>query len=306
MRDYSHIRVMPLTGVLGAEVEGADLTGPLPDPVFEEIEQAFADHSVLVFRDQDMSIEDQKRFTRRFGEFGFEPYVDTMQEHPEVIEVLKEASESGMLNFGGNWHSDWSFQEAPPRATILHAKEIPPFGGDTCFASMYLAYETLSDGMKAMLEGLNVMHSARRPYGVGNKLFGKFNRAMKIHNTEEAHAELAHPAVRTVPETGRKALFVNPVYSIRFENMSERESRPLLEFLHAHATRIELTCRVRWAPGTLTIWDNRCVQHNAMNDYDGYRRLLHRTTVRGERPRLDGRVPGGSGEREPSLAQSAG
>lgn len=306
MRDYSHIRVLPITGVLGAEVEGVDLTRPVPDAVFGEIEQAFADHGVLVFRGQDTSIEDQKRFTRMFGEFGFEPYVDTMKEHPEVIEVLKEASETGMVNFGGNWHSDWSFQETPPRITILHAKEVPPYGGDTCFANMYLAYETLSDGMKSMLEGLNVMHSAKRPYGVGNKLFGKARRAMKIHNTEEAHAEFAHPAVRTVPETGRKALFVNPVYAIRFENMGERESRPLLDQLHAHATRIELTCRVRWQPGTLTMWDNRCVQHNAMNDYDGYRRLLHRTTVAGERPFLEGRQPSAAAGAAPALAQSAG
>lgn len=289
MRDYTHIEVQPITGVLGAEISGVDLTRPVTDAVLQEIEAAFADHSVVVFRGQDLGFEDQKRFTRMFGDFGFEPYVDTMPDHPEIIEVIKEASETGMVNFGGNWHSDWSFQEAPPRATILHAKEIPPFGGDTCFANMYLAYETLSEGMQQMLDGLNVVHSARRPYGTGAKLFGKAERAMKIHNTEEAHAELAHPAVRTVSESGRKALFVNPVYSIRFENMTERESKPLLDFLHAHATKIEFTCRVRWAPGTLTMWDNRCVQHNAMNDYDGHRRVLHRTTVKGDRPYLAGR-----------------
>lgn len=287
MSDYRHIEVRPLTGVLGAEIFGVDLTGPVRDAVFAEIEAAFAAHSVIVFRDQPFGLDDLKRVTAMFGEFGFEPYVKTMEEHPEIIEVIKEASEKGMVNFGGSWHSDWSFQETPPRATFLHAKEIPPFGGDTCFASMYLAFETLSPGLQRLLQGLRVMHSARRPYGVDNKLFGKGKRAMTILNSESAHEEIAHPAVRTVPETGRKALFVNPVYSIRFEDMTESESRPLLEFLHAHATRAEFTCRVRWYPGTLTIWDNRCVQHNAMNDYDGYRRVLHRTTVRGERPTLE-------------------
>jgi len=285
-QDYRHITVTPLTGIMGAEIDGIDLTSGLGDAVVAEIEHAFAEHSVIVFRNQNLQPEDQKRFTRLFGEFGVEPYVKTMPDHPEVIEVIKEATEIGVKNFGGNWHSDWSFQEAPPRATILHAKEVPPFGGDTLFANMYLAYETLSKGMQRMLEGMRVMHSARRPYGVDNKLFGSAKRAMTIINTEEAHAEYAHPAVRTVPESGRKALFINPVYAIRFEDMTERESRPILDFLNDHATRAEFTCRVRWQPGTLTMWDNRCVQHNAMNDYDGFRRRLHRTTVAGTRPSL--------------------
>lgn len=283
-QDYNHISVTPLTGVLGAEIEGIDLTSELSGRVIEELEHAFAQHSVIVFRNQNIQPEDQKRFTRMFGEFGVEPYVKTMPDHPEVIEVVKDKSEIGVKNFGGNWHSDWSFQDAPPRATILHAKEVPPYGGDTLFANMYLAYETLSPGMRRMLDGMRVMHSARRPYGVDNKLFGNAKRAMTIINTEEAHAEHAHPAVRTVPESGRKALFVNPVYAIRFEDMTERESRPLLDFLNDHATRVEFTCRVRWQPGTLTMWDNRCVQHNAMNDYDGFSRRLHRTTVAGAVP----------------------
>jgi taurine dioxygenase len=305
MRDYSHITVTPITGVLGAEISGVDLTGSVSDAAQAEIEQAFADHAVVVFRDQDLSIEDQKRFTSMFGEFGFEPFVETMSEHPEVIEVIKEASEQGK-NFGGSWHSDWSFQEAPPRATILHAKEVPPFGGDTCFSNMYVAYETLSQGMRDLLDGLNVVHSARRPYGVDNKLFGSEKRAMKIINSEEAHAEQVHPAVRTVPETGRKALFVNPIYAIRFENMTERESKPLMDFLHAHATQIDFTCRVRWQAGTLTMWDNRCVQHNAMNDYHGYRRQLHRTTVKGERPWLQGRGGNDIGAEPAQQMASAG
>jgi len=303
MRDYSHISVKPITGVLGAEIEGVDLTEMVPDAVFAEVQQAFNDHGVMVFRDQHISIEDQKRFTSRWGAFGFEPYVETMPDHPEVIEVLKEASEHGK-NFGGSWHSDWSFQETPPRITMLHAKEVPPVGGDTCFANMYVAYETLSQGMRDLLDGLNVVHSARRPYGVDNRLFGTEKRAMKIINTEEAHAELTHPAVRTVPETGRKALFVNPVYAIRFENMTEAESRPLMDFLHAHATKIDFTCRVRWQAGTLTMWDNRCVQHNAMNDYHGYRRLLHRTTVKGERPWLAGRGEGVGAEPAEQMASA--
>ncbi len=283
-QDYSHITVTPLTGVLGAEIDGIDLTTELGDRVIEELEHAFAQHSVIVFRNQDMGPEDQKRFTRMFGEFGVEPYVKTMPDHPEVIEVVKDKTEIGVKNFGGNWHSDWSFQAAPPRATILHAKEVPPYGGDTLFANMYMAYETLSPGMRQMLDGLRVMHSARRPYGVDNKVFGTAKRSMTIINSEEAHAEHAHPAVRTIPETGRKALFINPVYAIRFADMTERESGPLLDFLNDHATRVEFTCRVRWQPGTLTMWDNRCVQHNAMNDYDGFSRRLHRTTVAGVAP----------------------
>jgi len=282
--EYSRIKVEPLTGTIGAEISNVDLRN-LDTETAAEIRDAFLEHVVVFFRDQPLTIDQLKAYTRHFGNFGIEPYVKTMTEHPEVIAVVKEAEEVKTINFGGHWHSDWSFQEAPPMATILFGDDIPPYGGDTLFANMYLAYETLSEEMKATIDPLIAVHSARRPYGTGKSILGsKKRKSMTILHSEEAHAEIEHPVVRTHPETGRKALFVNPVYTIRLKGMSEKDSKEILGKLFRHSVKEIFTCRFRGRNNSLAMWDNRCAMHLALNDYDGFRRALYRTTVAGDRP----------------------
>jgi taurine dioxygenase len=282
---HNSIEVRPIAGALGAEVHGVDLSKPLDDATFGAVRQAFVEHSVIFFRDQVLTPETQKAFTRRFGPFGATPFVQTMPEHPEIIAVIKEASDVKVHNFGGGWHSDFSFQAAPPMASMLYAREVPAYGGDTLWTSMYLAYETLSDGLKRTLGGLRVIHSGTRSYGTqGLFARGQGGKAMTVHPSAEGDTEVSHPMVRTHPDSGRKALFVNGAYAIRFDGWTEAESKPLLDYLLAHAIRPEFTCRFRWAKGSLALWDNRCTQHFAINDYDGSRREMHRTTIAGERP----------------------
>ncbi len=240
---------------------------------------------MVTFPDQDFDDTDLAQFTARLGSFGNEPFLEGEATHPHVVAVVKEADETKRLNFGGNWHSDWSFLETPPSFTLLHARELPPFGGDTLFANQILAYEALSVGMRNLLEKMQAVHSARRPYGPQSNLSNKSHlRSMKIKTGPEALAEILQPVVRKHQESGRNALYVNKGYTIRFADMTEEESAGLLAYLYQHAIRAEFTIRVVWRTNMLTIWDNRAVQHFAINDYDGFRRELRRTTVMGERP----------------------
>jgi taurine dioxygenase len=205
--------------------------------------------------------------------------VKGLPEQPEIIPVLKLAHEH--VNFGGVWHSDTAYLEEPPMASMLVAREIPPAGGDTLFANMYLAYDALSDGMKRMLEGLVAVNSS-------SKADASRTREDRMKDSaREAKREYvaAHPVVRVHPETGRKALYVNIAHTVRFDGMTEEESAPLLRFFFEHQVRPEFTCRFRWQPGSIAFWDNRCAQHNAINDYPGHRRLLHRVTLAGDRPK---------------------
>jgi taurine dioxygenase len=282
---YRRIAVRKLGGAGGARITGVDLSRPVDDDTLAEIRRALAEYLVVTIPDQPLDDPGLAAFTTRLGEFGTEPYVEGLETHPNVIAVVKEADETRRANFGGNWHSDWSFQQTPPSYTLLHARELPPVGGDTLFANQYLAFDTLSPGMKRLLTGLRAVHSARRSYGPQSIFAGGTHlRSMKIKTGPEALAEFVHPAVRVHPDTGRAALFVNKVYTIRFEDMTEAESAGLLTFLFEHSVRHEFIVRVAWQPQALTIWDNRVVQHFAVNDYDGYRREMHRTTVRGEQP----------------------
>ena len=284
MTKYKKITVAPITGTIGAEISGVDLR-QLDAETVTEIRQAFLDHTVVFFRDQEMTTEEYVKFAANFGPFGLEPYVKTMDDYPEVIAVLKEASETKTINFGGQWHSDWSFQESPPLATILLGIDIPPYGGDTLFANMTLAYETLSEGMKQIIEPLIAVHSAKRPYGTGKSLLGDTDKkSMTIIRSEKAHEEMEHPLVRTHPETDEKSLFINPVYTIRLKGMSESDSREILQKLFKHCLQEEFKCRFRWQKNSVAMWDNRCAMHFAMNDYDGFRRELHRITIAGDVP----------------------
>ena len=281
----SHIEISPIAGALGAEIGGVDLAEPPRNSVAAELRRAFVEHCVLFFRDQRLTPEQHLAVSRLFGPLVRMPYVKHMDEYPDIIAVLKEADERNISTFGNAWHSDFSFLEEPPLGSLLYAREVPRRGGDTIWANMYAAYDALSDGMKRMLDPMRAMHSGR-PYGTGGVPKDlRVSRSIGIErDNPEADREGAQPVVRVHPESGRKALYVNAIYTTRFENMTADESRPLLDFLFEHATRPEFTCRFRWETGSLAIWDNRCTLHYAVNDYDGSRRLMHRTTVAGERP----------------------
>jgi taurine dioxygenase len=282
---YQSIEVRPIAGSLGAEIHGVDLARPLSNSATDELRRAFVEHLVLFFRDQRLTPEEQLAFTRLFGPICRVPYVKHMDEYPDIIAVLKEADERKISTFGNAWHSDFSFLESPPGGSVLYAREVPSHGGDTIWANMYEAYDALSASMRRMLDGLYAMHSGR-PYGVaGVPKDLRTSRSIGIErDNPEADLETAQPVVRVHPESGRKALFVNAIYTVRFKDMTEAESRPLLEFLYQHATRPEFTCRFRWRKGSLALWDNRATLHYAVNDYDGERRLMHRTTFAAERP----------------------
>lgn len=278
------LEVRPVAPACGAEVRAVDLRGA-DDATLAELRRALAEHSVLFVRDQRLAPEEQVALTARLGPVLRVPFVRPLPDHPDVIGVLKEADERNISVFGGTWHSDFSFLDEPPSLTLLHAIELPDVGGDTVWSSQYAAYETLSPGLRRLLDGMhNVQtgwpHGTRGP-GAGAAVS---RSVVMTRNDPEADCEVLQPCVRVHPETGRRALFVNPVYTDRFADMTAEESAGLLAYLFDHAVRAEFTCRLRWEPGTLAIWDNRCLLHLAINDYDGSRRLLHRTTVAGERP----------------------
>lgn len=285
----TEIAITPVTPELGAEIRGVDLRTAGAAGI-AAIKAAFAERSLLFIRDQDLTLDDLLAVTARFGTVLRVPYVQGVASHPDVIAVLKEAAEKKISTFGGTWHSDFSFLATPPAATLLYAVELPPVGGDTIWASQYLAYEALSDGMKALLDPLRAVHTGW-PHGtMGPSPDVPVSKSIRmVRNDPTADAEVLHPVVRVHPVTGRKALFVNPVYTQRFEGMTVAESKPLLDFLGQHGTRAEFCCRFRWSPRTLTMWDNRCLMHLAVNDYDGHRRLLYRTTTAGEAPAGIGR-----------------
>jgi taurine dioxygenase len=272
--------IQPLAGALGAEIRGIDVRKEEP---WKAIQEAFVEYSVLVFRDQQLGPEELMRVGARFGEPCYYPFVTGLDGYPFIFEVVKEENET--VNFGGNWHSDTTYLPQPPAATLLYALETPPHGGDTLFANTQKAYEALSDGMRALVDRLVGVNSASLKVTGGRRKMHSTIGSMKVHDMEKADEyEAEHPVARTHPDTGRKALYVSRSHTIRFKDMSEEESRPLIDFLQAHQIRPEFTCRVRWSPGTLTVWDNRCTQHSAVNDYHGQRRRMRRLTVGAQTP----------------------
>jgi taurine dioxygenase len=275
--------VRPIAGVLGAEVFGVDLkkTGE-----WKSIHRLFLDHSVLVFRDQKLEPQDLMEVGAKFGPPCHYPFVTGMEGFPFIFEVVKEESEK--VNFGGNWHSDTTYLSQPPLGTLLYALETPTHGGDTLFCNTRAAYDALSGGLRSVVDKLTGVFSAGLKHSGGRAQIHAQNKvgSMKIHDIEKAEDyEAEHPVVRTHPDTGRKALYCSRSHTVRFKDMSEEESGPIIDFLQAHQTRSEFTCRVRWAPGTLTVWDNRCTQHNAINDYHGQRRRMRRLTVGPQTPK---------------------
>jgi taurine dioxygenase len=276
--------VRPNATGFGACLTGVDLSRPLDGADVHAIRQAWLAHQVVYFPNQRMNHQDLERFTGYLGEFGHDPYVAPVDGHPHVLEVRRDPDEPASP-FGAAWHSDWSFQQTPPSATILHAKVIPPVGGDTWYADGYAACEALDSRERASLEGLIALHSARRAYSHDGYRAGRGDeRSMKILPSDAAYDVQEHPLIRTHPETGRKVLWVNAVYTIGIKDMPESESAALVKRLCAHATSDTFVYRHRWAADMLTVWDNRSVQHCAHGGYDGHLRVLHRTTVAGDRP----------------------
>jgi taurine dioxygenase len=270
------LKIRRVAGALGAEISGVDLGRDLPDETIAAIRAALNAHQVVFFRDQELTPGQQVVFGARFGPLNIHPYVRGMAEHPEVMEIVKEPEDR--INFGGGWHSDMSFLERPAIGSILYAVEIPGFGGDTLFASQAAAYDALSPGLKATLEGLNAVHSANREYSAAGHSAQK-RSSMSVVEAEGMAGEYVHPMVLTHPETGRKALYVNPAFTIRIEGWSRRESKALLDFLFEHSRYEAFTCRFSWAKGSVAFWDNRSVWHFALNDYPGQRRHMRRVTV---------------------------
>lgn len=275
------IAVEPVSGTVGAVVRGVDLSEPLGQDTIAEIRSAFLSHHVLFFHDQDLTAESQLRFGRYFGDLDTHPFVEGTDAHPEVIEIITEPDD--VLNFGGGWHSDVTFLDEPDLGSILYAIDVPPFGGDTLFADQHAAYEALSDTMKGLLDGLEARHSAGPQYAEGG--YSTLSKSMKTKSPERADRVVCHPLVRTHPETGEKALYVNPSFTIGIEGMRLDESMALLGFLFNHMVREPFTCRFRWSTGSVAMWDNRSVLHYALFDYRGHRRHMRRITVKGDRPR---------------------
>jgi taurine dioxygenase len=273
------VEIRPLTGAIGAEISGVDISKALTAQTVAEIRQALLVHLVIFLRDQDITPAQQLAFVSRFGEPDIYPFVKGLDDYPQITPVLKRPEET--INFGGIWHSDTVYQAEPPMATVLYAKELPPIGGDTLFASQYQAYESLSAPLRAFLEGLTAVNSAAKGSSAQTRedrvVDGGTGLAAEVMQAE-------HPVVRTHPETGRKALYVNTGHTVRFTGMTEAESTPILEYLYQHQIKPEFCCRFVWRPGSLAFWDNRCAQHYPVNDYHGHTRLLHRITLKGDKP----------------------
>jgi taurine dioxygenase len=275
----SGIQIRPIAGALGAEISNIDLSSPLSAPDIASIRRALLSHLVIFFRNQPLPPNDFLKFTSHFGQPVEYPFVKGLDGLPEVIQILKREDEK--VNFGGVWHSDTSYFDEPPMGSVLLAREVPPYGGDTLFANQYAAYEALSPSLQKTLSTLRGVNTSK-------KADASKTREDRIKDSGKQVApqdyEASHPVVRTHPETGRKALYINIAHTARFEGWSEEESQPLLKYLFEWQVRPEFTCRFRWEEGSIAFWDNRCAQHNPINDYHGHRRLMHRITLGGDVP----------------------
>ncbi len=275
----SHIDITPIAGALGAEIAGVDVAKDLDEAVIVEIRQALLDHGVIFFRGQTLNIEQHKAFTRRFGTLFIHPNYKGVSADPEILNIRREPGDTKIV--GEDWHTDTTMVTEPPLGAILYAIDVPPYGGDTLFANQYLAYETLSEGLKRTLENLRAIHSDRLVAGPQANMNAR--RSTKVREDADWRETISiHPVVRTHPETGRKLLFVNRAYTVGFEGWTEAESKPLLDYLLEHGNRPELTCRFRWENGSIAFWDNRCTKHLAVHDAGPFRRIMRRTQISGD------------------------
>jgi taurine dioxygenase len=277
----NHLTVAPLAGACGAEVLGVDLSQHLDDGTIGDIRAALLDHGVIFFRDQTLDHEQHKRLARRFGEIFVHPNFKGLGADPEIVEIRRNPSDTAIV--GEEWHCDTTMMAEPPMGAILYGVEVPPYGGDTQFASMCHAYDALSDGMKSLLAGMRAVHTDTMVAGPNANRNSR--RTTKVREDADWKPTVnLHPVVRTHPETGRKSLFVNRAYVQTFEGMTEEESRPLLQFLFRHGERPEFTCRFRWRDGSIAFWDNRQTHHIAVNDAGPHFRHVRRVQIAGCRP----------------------
>ena len=293
-RKYKHIEAIPLAAAMGAEIRGVQLAD-IDDETFADIEHALFRHKMIYFREQEISLADQEIFSRRFGPFADDAYTGGVKGHVNVQPLIKEAVTSTPMVFGSGWHTDSPFLAQPPAISMLYGVEIPPYGGDTMWANSALAWQTLSTRMQSVLETLNVHMSMKNVLETAQRVVtpddSPIGRVAATRNAPRLPEEIArkvrgnfHPLVRTHPKSGEKALYCDKTYAIGFEGMTDDEARPLLQFVSDHITQPAFTCRLRWKPKTLALWDNRLCVHQAFNDYDGFRRELYRTTIAGETP----------------------
>ncbi len=281
MTKYATISATPLSPALGAEIGGIDIAAGIDDAQFAELRQAFIDYGVIFLRDQEITPDQHVAFAERWGKININRFFRPVDSHPMIAEVRKEPEQK--TNIGSIWHTDHSYDQIPALGSILYAREVPSVGGDTLFASMYEAHDALSDGLRRMLSKMRAEHSSRHVFGETayvdidpEDLGGRFG------NTAAATQDALHPVIIRHPLSGRPALYVNSDFTVRFEGWTQEESQPLLDYLYAHASRHEFTCRFRWHKGSMAIWDNRATHHMALNDYHGERRLMHRITIEGE------------------------
>jgi taurine dioxygenase len=273
----SNILINPTSGSMGVEIHNVDLSNELSDSLFSEIRETFIEHGLIFFRDQELTPDDHLRFAKRWGEININRFFAKVEGYDQIAEVRKDPDQK--INIGGAWHTDHSYDQVPAMGSILLAKETPKIGGDTLFANMYKAYETLSNGMKKTLETMKACHSSRHVFGAHTGYAEASSQ--RISNPELATQDAIHPVIITHPESKRKALYVNPEFTVNFEGWTLEESKPLLDYLTEHTTQQENTTRFQWEPGSIAFWDNRCTWHFALNDYPGETRLMHRITVEG-------------------------
>ena len=273
----SAVEVNPVSGGVGVELSNIDIGNGVNDAEFSSIQQAFIDNGLVFLHNQNMTPEQHIEFAERWGDININRFFPKVSGYEKIAAVVKEKDQ--IVNIGGGWHTDHSYDKIPAMGSILLARETPPVGGDTLFACMYKAYESLSDGLKKTLEGMNAVHSSRHVFGDQSEY--KKSLEDRFGNSDLATQDAVHPVVITHPESRRKALYVNPGFTIHFEGWTANESKPLLDYLYQHATLMEHTTRFKWAEGSIAIWDNRCTWHYALNDYHGARREMHRITLEG-------------------------
>jgi len=273
----SALTISPVSGGVGVEITNVNLGDELSNSDFAAIRDAFVEHGLIFFRDQELTPEQHIAFARRWGDININRFFAKVPGYTEIAEVRKEPGD--IVNIGGGWHTDHSYDHIPAMGSLLIARETPPVGGDTLFSCMYRAYDTLSAGMKETLEGMRAVHSSRHIFGEqSDYVKGAGDR---LGNSDQAVQDAIHPVIIQHPESGRKALYVNPAFTLRFDGWTDRESRPLLDFLYQHAVTPEHTTRFQWKPGSIAFWDNRATWHFALNDYHGARRVMHRITIEG-------------------------
>ncbi|WP_422021798.1 taurine dioxygenase [Pyruvatibacter mobilis] len=270
-----------VTPFIGAEVSGVDMSQPLGNETFAILHDALVEHGVLFFRDQDITPAQHKDFASRFGHLQVHPFAPNLgEDHPEIIVIEHGEKRAPDLN---NWHTDVTFMAQPPLGSVLHAKVMPDTGGDTMWASMYAAYEALSDRMQRLLGELVAIHDYEHVFGKAGRLY-RNQGTDKMETERRKHPLAEHPVIRTHPVTGRHGIFVNSSFTVRIKDMKQKESDALLTFLHEHIKLPEFQCRFRWRENSVAFWDNRCTQHYAIADYFPHHRKMHRVTIDGDTP----------------------